>query len=97
VVQADISQEKDLHKLRADAPPVIHHLILASLGKHIGGSKTLETILKIFDNAKNIYFETNAVGDEFIDEERVIGRHGGLLVNMSTDRNRRRLWRISRL
>lgn len=96
VVKGDISSAKELQSIRATSPAVIHHLILASLGKHIGGANTVELILNMFDNAKNIYFETNAVGDKQIEEEDVIAKHGGILVGHSSDRNYRRLWKITK-
>lgn len=92
----DISLDGTLQRAKQRAPEVIDHLILASLGKHIGGAKTLERILKTFDNAKNIYFETNAVKDVHIAEEAVIEAAGGTCVGHTSDRNHRRLWRITR-
>ena len=96
IQQADISKKDVLLAARQRAPKQVDHLILTSLGKHIGGAPTVKLILDVFSNAKNIYFETNAVQDEHKDEEIVIEEAGGVCVGETNDRNRRRLWRITK-
>lgn len=98
IVQGDISLERTLKSAKQRAPLVIDHLIVTSLGKHIGGAATVTLIMRVFRNAKRIYFETNAVPENgaYLEEERAIEHVGGVHIGDTKDRNFRRVWLVTR-
>lgn len=74
----------------------IDHLLLLSMGKHVGGPTTIEKWVKLF-NAKHTYVETNAItADKVCPYAEVVRRLGGRVVGSTVDRNYRILYRIDR-
>lgn len=73
----------------------LDHLLLPSLGKHVGGVKMLETIMNIF-KAKRTYIETNAHTSEPDDYTCFISSRGGRLIGCTFDRNRRYVYLVSK-
>jgi hypothetical protein len=99
VVQGDITNETTLRKLAASVPRghPLDHLLILSMAKHIGGGDYIEKIVPLF-NARTTYIETNAVkpGEVCAYEKTIVDKLGGVLVGNTTDRNTRRVYRITR-
>lgn len=76
--------------------PVIHHLLLLSLGKHIGENKLLSIIDKL--QAKRTYIETNAYFGpvEKAPYYKAISARGGRLIGKTNDRNVRLVYLIEK-
>lgn len=72
----------------------IDHLLLMSMGKHIGERQLFHIVDKL--NAKKTYIETNAVGSNKFPYKAQLEARGGAVVGITTDRNTRYVYLISK-
>lgn len=98
IIQGDMTHQPTLEAIKARIPGGdLDHLLLLSLGKHIGGKETIRRLIKTF-NAKRTYIETNAIkpGAECVYGQLIVGELGGKFMGLTTDRNERRVYLIER-
>lgn len=94
ITHGDMCNVQTLTSIKQRIPKgCLDHLLLPSLGKHVGGVKTLKMIMDIF-NAKTTYVETNAHGKEPEEYTKFVTSRGGRLIGCTKDRNTRYVYVI---
>lgn len=92
--EADLTQPNydTLDWLRSVFRDGLDHLLVLSMGKHLGEDVMWSWIDAL--NANHVYLETNAVKDAPYPYANGVARRGGQLVGFTEDRNRRACYRI---
>jgi hypothetical protein len=98
VTHGDVTNDEMMQGVRARAPSGgIDHLLLLSMGKHIGGPEVITKLITMF-HARHTYVETNAVTEgRACPYEAAVVALGGQRVGSTTDRSLRHVYRIDRV
>jgi hypothetical protein len=97
ITHGDATDASVLRTVKDRAPSQgIDHLLLLSMGKHVGGPSMIERWVKTFD-ARHTYIETNALaqGKSCAYADTIL-RLGGKCIGSTEDRSHRVIYRIDR-
>jgi hypothetical protein len=97
IIPGSMTCDADIAGIKVRVPKGrLDHLLLLSLGKHVGGAATLRRLVTTF-NAKRTYIETNAIPTgRACPYAACVKELGGTYIGITSDRNERRVYLIVR-